>query len=196
MTTRAVIFRLGGITVTMYGVLVALGIALGYIISLYEADKRRIRTTGIEHVTLYMLIGGIVVSRLYYVIVNFGFFTQHPLALIRPWEGGWSVMGALLGAVVGLRLATGAKGFAKALDTFMPGLLATLAIWRLAELFTWSGRGMIVGENGYAFPFPIQNVQGLNCEPVCIYEVAVALIVIWYFYNRRSYHSSRYWPPF
>ena len=72
-------------------------------------------------------------------------------------------MGALLGAVVGLRLATGAKGFAKALDTFMPGLLATLAIWRLAELFTEKSEGKYAvgrwGGEEFCFFFPNVNID-------------------------------------
>lgn len=186
MNTPGTLLALGGLQLTGYGLMTALGLLAGYIIARKQANTRHIRLGALDKVWLYALVCAYVIGRCVYVITNSGFFLEYPQAILRLWEGGISTMGALAGAVLGARLAAGKRGFRRALDTIMPGLLMALAVCRLGELTCWQGRGMIVGDNAPGFPFTIANSQGLRCLAVCIYEAAAALGAMAYSLLRRT----------
>ena len=56
-----------------------------------------------------VLAAALAGARLYYALVNFPYFTAHPLEIFRLWEGGLAWEGALLGAA----LATGAIAYSR-----------------------------------------------------------------------------------
>lgn len=180
MNTPGIIFSLGGLRLTQYGLCIALGLLAGYLLAQYQARAYGIRMRSLKRVYLSMLLGMAVGARLIYVAVNFSFYGQNISALFKLWEGGYSVMGAVLGAIAGLSVGAGRRGFKRALDVVMPALLATLAIWRLGELATWQGRGLMLGEGAPGFPLTVANSQGRRCLAVCIYETVAALAILGY----------------
>ena len=173
MDTPGTIFALGGVRLTGYGLFTALGLLAGYMLSRRQAERGHIRQSALEKVCLFAMLYAIILGRAVYVVSNVGFFGEYPSAILRIWEGGISTMGAFAGALLGTRQGAGKRGFRRALDTLMPGLLLTLAVSRLGELTCWQGRGMIVG--GGIFPLTISNSQGARCLAVCVYEAVVAL---------------------
>lgn len=186
MNTPGIILSLGGLRLTQYGLCIALGLLAGYLMAQYQARTYNIRMRSLNRVYLSTLLGMAVGARLMYVAVNFSFYGQNMGALWRLWEGGYSVMGAMLGAVAGLGVGAGRRGFKRALDVVMPALLAILAIWRLGELSTWQGRGLMLGDGAPGFPLTVANSQGRRCLAVCIYETVVALVILGYALPRRQ----------
>ncbi|MGN0793949.1 MAG: prolipoprotein diacylglyceryl transferase family protein [Aristaeellaceae bacterium] len=61
--------------------------------------------------------------------------------LIQPWLGGYSMYGAVLGALLGALIYARASGmrFAEAVDILVPGMLVMIAAGRAAEHFTLQG---------------------------------------------------------
>ena len=180
MSTPGTIIALGGLRLTAYGLIVALGILAGYLLAQRQGHLARIRDSALQKAFFFMLIGALVCSRALFVAVQYGFYQEYPQALLKAWEGGYSVMGALVGALAGLRMATGRRGFRRALDTMAPALALTLAICRLAELSCYQGRGMIIESGAWGFPFTIRNSQDMDCLAICIYEALGALAVMLY----------------
>ncbi|MGN1070532.1 MAG: prolipoprotein diacylglyceryl transferase family protein [Candidatus Fimadaptatus sp.] len=180
MSTPGTIIALGSFRLTAYGLIVALGILAGYLLAQRQGHLARIRDSALQKAFFFMLTGALVCSRALFVAVQYGFYQEYPQALLKAWEGGYSVMGALTGALIGLRVATGRRGFRRALDTMAPALALTLAICRLAELSCYQGRGMIIESGAWGFPFTIRNSQGLDCLAICIYEALGALAVMLY----------------
>ena len=180
MSTPGTIIALGGLRLTAYGLIVALGILAGYLLAQRQGHLARIRDSALQKAFFFMLIGALVCSRALFVAVQYGFYQEYPQALLKAWEGGYSVMGALVGALIGLRMATGRRGFRRALDTMAPALALTLAICRLAELSCYQGRGMIIESGAWGFPFTIRNSQDMDCLAICIYEALGALAVMLY----------------
>ena len=107
---------------TQYGLCIALGLLAGYLLAQYQARAYGIRMRSLKRVYLSMLLGMAVGARLIYVAVNFSFYGQNISALFKLWEGGYSVMGAVLGAIAGLSVGAGRRGFKRALDVVMPAL--------------------------------------------------------------------------
>ncbi len=177
MSTRGLIFAIGGLRLTGYGLIMALGLLLGYIVASQQARLRRIRSSAVNKVCFFAILFALIVGRIIYVIANVGFYGQYLSAIPRIWEGGVSTLGAVAGAVLGTFIGSGKRGFKRALDTLVPGMLLALAVCRLGELTTWQGRGMTVS-SGVIFPIAINNSLGARCLAVCIYEAVAALLIM------------------
>lgn len=190
MDTPGTIFTLGGIRLTAYGLIAALGLFAGYYLAQRQASARGIKDSALQKTYFFALIGALILARCAYVIANTGFYRSYPAAALRLWEGGYSIFGGILGAVLGARLGAGRRGFLEALDTLTPPMLLTLAIWRLGELTTWQGRGMILGDSALGFPLVLKNSQGLDCLAVCVYEAVLALLLCAYSMRRSGARPS------
>lgn len=183
METRGIIFSFGGIYLTLYGLCIASGILLGYMFSKQSARRCNIRISSLQNAYIGLMAGALIGARLIYVIINHSFYAERPLAVLHIWEGGYSIFGAIVGCILGLRIATKKRGFRAALDMLMPALLLTLAVWRLGELSTWQGRGMLTGEGAPAFPITVRNSQGFKCMAICVYEASAAIAIMLYALN-------------
>ena len=94
-------FRVFNLTVHWYGVLIALGIALGAL-----AGHLREKRLGLpKDVALDLVLLGvpcaIVGARLYFVIFSWKNYAADPLRALYVWEGGLAIYGGILGALLG-----------------------------------------------------------------------------------------------
>jgi len=89
-----------GIKITLYGVLVALGVLVAYFLTLYLAKREGLPAKGVENTFILAVLFGIVGSRIAYIL-------EHPhevrdlLDVFALWKGGVSFYGGLLGGIVG-----------------------------------------------------------------------------------------------
>ena len=91
---------IGGLAVHWYGVLIALGIALG--IALACAREARLglpKDTALD-LALAGIPAAIVGARLYYVIFSWDAYAANPIRALYVWEGGMAIYGGLLGALL------------------------------------------------------------------------------------------------
>jgi len=93
-----VLFRIGPFTLHTYGVFVAMAFlaAIGW--SLKEARHENEDPNKILDLCFYMLIAGLVGSRLLYVLINWRTFLGDPVEILRIWHGGLVFYGGFLGA--------------------------------------------------------------------------------------------------
>ena len=82
--------------------------------------------------------------------------------ILHPWEGGYTLYGALLGGILGAVIAAKAIGihWLDALDSLAPGACAAIIFARIGEVFTGEGIGAYV-ESEWACFFPLS---------VCTYQ--------------------------
>jgi len=95
-----ILIELGGFSIKTYGFLIAVGFAIGLFLALREARRVGLNVDAIGDLAFYILLGAIVGSRLYYILTNFEYFTQHPLDMIKIWEGGLTFFGGFILAVI------------------------------------------------------------------------------------------------
>lgn len=94
---------LGFLTIRWYGFLTA----LAFITCLTVADfvlKRRkhfeIDSEQMSNFAIAIIIGGLFGARLWFVLLNYEYFLQHPLESFQIWLGGQSIQGGIMGAAI------------------------------------------------------------------------------------------------
>lgn len=94
-----VLFSVGPFTLHTYGVLLAGGFAAALFYAVRRARHEGLDGDAVFNLFLVIVISAIIGSRVLYVFFNYGYFLDHPLEVIRIWEGGLVFHGGLLLAV-------------------------------------------------------------------------------------------------
>lgn len=131
---------------------------------------------------LWCIPAAFVGARLSYCLArsSFYFLEMGPLSVLRTWEGGFMLYGAVMGALLAAGLLARQRGESAAatLDELaVPGLLA-VAVCRLGEGLTGEGVGPWVESAALMrFPFAVQNEFGEWQLAVFVLEAAAALLI-------------------
>lgn len=127
-------FHLGPLRVQTFGLFVALGILVGVAVFLRYARARGLETRSLEGLAWWIIVLGLVGSRLLFVLTHLRDYRDRPLAAFALWEGGLQFSGAFLVAVLliawWLRRHPEVPGRAL-VDGIVLGLAPGLAIGRL-----------------------------------------------------------------
>lgn len=92
--------HLGPLRLQTFGLFVALGIVVGIWVFLRHARSRGLETRPLEGLAWWIVVLGLVGSRLLFVLTHLGDYLDRPLAVFAVWEGGLQFSGAFLVAVV------------------------------------------------------------------------------------------------
>ncbi len=130
-----VLIELGPITLHSYGVLVATGILLALWLARRQAPRMGLDPDQVWNLGIYMVLGGLVGAKLWYILENTGYYTENPRALFSldtlqaagVWYGG--LLSALLVLVIYVRRAK--MSFLALSDTFAAPLALGHGIGRL-----------------------------------------------------------------
>lgn len=133
---------LGPITIHFYGVIIMLGALAAAWLAAREIKRRGYSTDIIWDMLPWVLIAGIIGARLWHVLtppasmVKQGFTSSYyfanPIEILRIWNGGLGIPGAVLGGVIAIYLYTRRKAinFGMVTDSIAPGLALAQAIGR------------------------------------------------------------------
>ena len=92
-----------GLNIYYYGVIMALAIAIGVLVSDWAGTKFfALKKETIIDLAPYLIIFGIIGARLYYCALNYDFYLRFPTEIIAIRHGGISIHGAILGGFAGL----------------------------------------------------------------------------------------------
>ncbi len=94
-----VLIRIGPLTIHTYGFLIAIGFLVALWIAVTQAKREGIPAVRITDLGFYILLSAIIGSRLFFVLINAGHYINHPLDMLKIWEGGLVFYGGLLLAV-------------------------------------------------------------------------------------------------
>ena len=124
-------FLLFGLKVSYYGVLIAVGMALGVFVACRLARRRGLKSEDVLLVACYVIPLAIIGARLYYVAFSGQTFTFWQIFEI--WKGGMAVYGGIIGGVVGVGLycLIHKKNFFAIADIAVAGLALGQGIGRI-----------------------------------------------------------------
>jgi phosphatidylglycerol:prolipoprotein diacylglycerol transferase len=173
-----VAFSLGTLEVRWYGILIALGIVLAFIVVQREMVKRGMHPDFLTDLLIWAVPLSIISARIYYVIFTWDYYKDHPGQIIQIWEGGIAIHGALIGAFLTTYFYTKRKGvsFLKIVDIAAAGLLIGQIIGRWGNFLNQEAHGGPVSEKFLEttiIPNWIMNqmtIEGVTYHPTFLYE--------------------------
>ncbi|MBF7125010.1 prolipoprotein diacylglyceryl transferase [Pediococcus pentosaceus] len=171
-------FNLGGIQVHWYGIIIASAVVLATILAVQEAKRRRIDPDSIYDLILWALPVAIITARMYYVIFEWGYYQNHVDEIVRVWDGGIAIYGALIGAGIVVYLFCRANWIPVwlMLDIIAPVLIMAQGIGRWGNFMNQEAFGRITSltflQSLHLPHFIIQQmlINGAYRQPTFLYE--------------------------
>jgi len=179
-------FHIGPLTVYWYGIIIAVAFMAGLFTVLKIAEKDYPNDGTKDHivdVSTYLLIGGVLCARLYYVIFNFNYFINNPLEIFMTWRGGLSIHGVIIGGILITYFYTKVHKLRllKYTDLFAYGLILAQAIGRWGNFFNSEAFGTPTNLPwGVYIPAQYRPQEFINFQyfhPAFLYESLWNLIV-------------------
>ncbi|MDS9470879.1 prolipoprotein diacylglyceryl transferase [Sporosarcina pasteurii] len=189
LSINPVAFSLGALEIRWYGIIIALGIVLAFVVVQKEMVKRGMHSDFLTDLLVWAVPISIISARIYYVIFSWDYYKEHPGQIIQIWEGGIAIHGALIGAFVTTYIYTKRHGvsFWKTVDIAAAGLLIGQIIGRWGNFMNQEAHGGPVSEK-FLETTIIPNwimtqmtIDGVTYHPTFLYESLwniIGLIII------------------
>lgn len=169
---------LGPIQIHWYGLIIGFGVLLGLIIALRESERRGLDKEIFTDMILFAVPIAIISARIYYVIFQWEYYSQNPGDIIKIWNGGIAIHGALIGSVLTAIVFAKVKkvSFWKLADIGAPSLLLGQAIGRWGNFMNQEAHGGEITrsflENMHLPEFIINQmyINGTYYHPTFLYE--------------------------
>lgn len=144
-----VAFELGPITVYWYGILIGIGVVLGYLMATRESVKRELPKDTFGDLLIWLILFGILGARIYYVIFRWDDFADNPAKVFAIWEGGIAIHGAIIAGIITIYVFSKKRGisFWKLLDIAAPSVLLGQAIGRWGNFMNQEVYGGPIAEH-------------------------------------------------
>lgn len=170
--------ELGPFHIYWYGIIIAVGALLGLLIAIRESKKRGLPGDAFIDLVLFAVPISIICARIYYVIFEWQYYSQHPADIIAVWHGGIAIHGALIGAVATTLVFCKVRGIAfwKMVDIAAPSIILGQAIGRWGNFMNQEAHGGEVTRRfleGLHLPTFIINqmyIEGAYYAPTFLYE--------------------------
>ena len=184
LALNPVAFDLGPIQVKWYGILMATGVLVATLMAINEGKKRQIMPDDFIDFLLWAVPIGFIGARIYYVVFEWGYFSQHPDQIIAIWNGGIAIYGGLIAGLIVLLVFCHQRMLPPflMLDIIAPGVMAAQVIARWGNFMNQEAHGGPVTrqflENLYLPEFIIEqmNINGTYYHPTFLYESLWSLL--------------------
>lgn len=93
-----VAFELFGYPVRWYGIIIAFGILIGYIIA-QKKQRKHFKEDTLIDIVMWSVVSGIICARLYYVLFKWDYYQDHLSEIPMIMNGGIAIHGGLIGAI-------------------------------------------------------------------------------------------------
>ncbi len=159
MEMQHVLFNLFGLPVTLYAVLLVCAFVAGLLLLHMSQRKAGLRADTTEIFALLALPLGLIGARTFYCLARLSLYMEIGLGnVLRLWDGGFALWGAVGGAVIAALLTAKItrQSAVKLLDALAAPAALTIAIARFAEFASGEGIGLEVeSELLQRFPFAV-----------------------------------------
>jgi len=192
-----IFISIGNFSIKWYSILIFVALIVGILIINREADRFKIDENFITNLIFWTIIFAIIGARAYYVLFNLDYYKIHPNEIIKIWEGGIAIHGAILfGAVFVILYTLKYKvNSLKIFDICVPALLIGQAIGRWGNFFNKEAYGAattleyLKKLNLPQFIINGMNINGIYYHPTFLYESVWNLIgfIILMIFRRRKY---------
>ena len=196
-----VLIEIGSLKLYTYGLFVALGFMLALTVSKRMAARQKgLQPDLVTDLFFVILLSGLIGARLFYVMINFSYFTDHPLSVFQIWEGGLVFFGGFVLAVGAAMAYLKIKKLHlhRAADILAPGIALGHAVGRIGCFFA----GCCYGKTctlpvALTFHHPDSLAPlGVGLHPTQLYSVAanfVIFLVLLFLLKIKKFHGMVFW---
>lgn len=188
-----VLVNLGPASLHWYGLFVALGILFALMVSLKLSKYFKIPKEIIWDLGFYLIIFGLIGARIYEVFLESAFYLKNPEQIIKIWEGGLAIHGAIIAGILTIYFFTKKYkiNFWRLSATIVPGLALGQAIGRFGNWFNQELFGLPTSLP-WGIPINLENrplafISQTFFHPTFFYEslgliiIFLSLLIIIYF---------------
>jgi phosphatidylglycerol---prolipoprotein diacylglyceryl transferase len=187
------IFQIGWFRLKWYGLLIATAVLIGINLSMRLAKSRQLDPEAIADLAIWLVLGAIPSARLYYVAFEWPTYAQHPEQIIKIWEGGIAIHGAIIGGSIAAMIFAKLKqiSFWQLADVIAPSLALGQAIGRWGNFFNSEAFGSQTD-----LPWRLYIPKEANYfHPTFLYEslwnLLVFAILMWLFIDDTRHHRLK-----
>lgn len=136
-TPNPILISFGPLHVYWYGMFIVLGIVAALATALKLAGYYQIKKEDIIDVAFYLIVAGVIGARLYHICLEFSYYAEHQLDILKLWNGGLAIHGAIIAGVITLYIYAKKKelNFWQLTAIAVPGLALAQAIGRWGNYF-------------------------------------------------------------
>lgn len=183
--TRTTFVSFGNLTIQWYAICLLSGVVVAYYLSRRNLKTyKNIDVNGaFDDIFIYMLWAGFLGARLWFCLFDANYnYLANPIQIIRIWDGGMAIHGALVGGGLATYLCCKKKGISiyKLFDAVLPTVLIGQAIGRWGNFVNQECYGNIVNESYYdgilKFIKSSMYIGGEYREPMFLYESLLCLL--------------------
>ena len=190
-------FSIGSLEIRWYGILIAIALLVGIVISYFMAKYRGEKPDEAINFAPFAVIFGVIGARLLHVVVNWSYYSGHLSYILAFRKGGLAIQGVMLGGILALLVFCKIRklDFWKWADIMSPALLFGQVIGRWGNYFNQEAFGMPTSLPWGIYIDPINRPPSYsNAEffhPTFLYEsianlvLFVLLLLILRLYNKR-----------
>ncbi len=166
-----------GFPIYSYGLMMLVGVILGYLLVLYRNSKIKLSNTDtLTDCFIFILLFGIAGARLAYVFLHWDNYSDNLLSILNLRAGGLTLYGGLFGGVVTFILFSKIKrlNVMKMLDLFAPSVILGIAFGRIGCFLNGCCYG-IEAPVGFGVIFPDLGANSPR-YPIQLYEASLCVI--------------------
>ena len=197
-----------GFSVAYYGIIIGIGMMAGIVVALLEAKRTKQNTDQYIDLAIFGIISAIIGARLYYVIFEWDYYSQHLLEIFNTRRGGLAIYGGIIGAVICVIIFSKVRKLSawQLCDTACLGLITGQIIGRWANFVNMEAFGgytdnllamqLNVNEAYYTTPdlleraVTVDGIQYIQVHPTFLYESLWnlgVLIVLLLYRNHKKF---------
>lgn len=173
-----VAFNLGPLSVRWYGIIIAVGILLGYFVAQRALVKAGLHKDTLVDITFYSALFGFIAARIYFVIFQWPYYAENPGEIIKIWHGGIAIHGGLIGGFIAGVIVCKVKNLNpfQIGDIVAPSIILAQGIGRWGNFMNHEAHGGPVSraflEQLHLPNFIIENmyINGQYYHPTFLYE--------------------------
>ena len=197
-----------GFTIAFYGIIIGCGMLLGMLVASKEYVRCGYKADDIQDFALFVIILGVIGARIYYVIFEWDYYSQHLMEIPNIRQGGLAIYGGVLTAIATCIVFCKKKklDFFPMADAGVLGLILGQAMGRWGNFFNAEAFGgytnsffamrikesivnpSMINDNVAAH---LQNIDGISyvqVHPTFLYEsvwnLCVFFLLLWF--SRRK----------
>jgi len=154
-----VLYKIGPLTLRTYGLFLSISFLLGIALAVKRGEARGVDRKDVLDLCFAIMVSSIIGSRLFYILTHLGEYAGNPLRVFSVWEGGLSMFGGVVIALVVSKLFMNRRGlsFANLGDIVAPSLMIGTVVTRIGCFM-----------NGCCFGLPTESSLGIVFPPTCI----------------------------